>query len=229
MSYAYPGSEELALKDINLGISCGTKLCISGPNDSGKTTLTNTLAGLNHKYKGMITINNYSLRDLDYTNMRDKIAKNVSQEDIFEGSILDNITVGKPQVSVSDAIEAINMVGLSDKVNTLPNGLNTHILSGGKGFSSSFVSKIILARCLVKKPKLMILNDYFHSFQRSEKEKLIGLVMDMSICTVIAVSNDPAVMSACDRVILMEDGRIKAEGSYNELLAGGHLMDLVND
>lgn len=229
MSYAYPGSGDLALRDINLAISCGTKLCISGPNDSGKTTLTNTLAGLNHKYKGIITINNYSLRDLDYTNMRDKVAKNVSQEDIFEGSILDNITVGKPQVSVSDAIEAIQMVGLSDKINTLPNGLNTHILSGGKGFSSSFVSKLILARCLVKKPKLMILNDFFHSFQRSEKEKLIGLVMDMSICTVVAVSNDPAVMSACDRVVLMEEGRIKADGSYKELLTAGHLMDLVND
>jgi len=229
MSYAYPGAETLALKDINLSVSCGTKLCIAGANDSGKTTLTNTLSGLNHKYKGLITINGYSLRDLDFTNLRDKIAKNVSQEDIFEGSILDNVTVGKPQVSFSDAIEAIQKVGLQDKVNMLPNGMNTHIISGGKGYSSSFVNKLILARCLVKKPKLMILNDFFNGFQRSEKERLINLIMEMSICTVVAVSNDPAVMSACDRVILMENGGIKAEGSYNELLAAGHLTDLIND
>lgn len=229
MSYTYPGADRPALKDINLAVNCGTKVCISGANDSGKTTLTNTLSGLNHNYKGLITINSYSLRDLDFTNLRDKIAKNVSQEDIFEGSILDNVTVGKPQVSVSDAIEAIQMVGLQDKVNMLPNGMNTHILSGGKGFSTSFVNKLILARCLVKKPKLMILNDFFNTFQRSEKEKLINLVMQMNICTVVAVSNDPAVMSACDRVILMDDGRIKAEGSYTELLAGGHLTELVKD
>ncbi|HEY9117139.1 MAG TPA: ATP-binding cassette domain-containing protein, partial [Roseivirga sp.] len=229
MSYAYPRSQELALKDINLSISCGTKVCISGSNDSGKTTLTNTLSGLNHNYRGLITINGYSLRDLDYTNLRDKIAKNVSQEDIFEGSILDNVTVGKPQVSVSDAIEAIKMVGLSDKINMLPNGMNTYILSGGKGFSSSFVSKLILARCLVKKPKLMILNDFFNGFQRSEKEKLIDLVKSIEICTLVVVSNDPSVMQACDRIILMEDGTIKAEGTYNQLLASGNLTQLVKE
>ena len=169
------------------------------------------------------------MRDLDYTNLRDKIAKNVSQEDIFEGSILDNVTVGKPQVSVSDAVEAIQQVGLQDKVNMLPNGMNTHMLSGGKGFSTSFVNKLILARCLVKKPKLMILNDYFNGFQRTEKERLINLVMEMSVCTVVIVSNDPAVLSACDRVVIMDDGRIKADSNYKELLAAGYLSELVND
>ncbi|WP_305982669.1 peptidase domain-containing ABC transporter [Roseivirga thermotolerans] len=228
LNYSYPGADDLSLKNINLSIACGTKLCIAGGNESGKTTLTNMLSGLNHKYKGLITINGYSLRDLDFTNLRDKIAKNVSQEDIFEGTILDNVTVGKPQVSVSDAIEAIRLVGLQDKVNMLPNGMNTHILSGGKGYSTSFVSKLILARCLVKKPKLMILNDFFHMFQRSEKLKLIQLVMEMSVCTVVAVSNDPAVMSACDRVVLMEDGQIKADSTYEKLLSKGYLQDLVN-
>ena len=88
LNYSYPGADDLSLKNINLSIACGTKLCIAGGNESGKTTLTNMLSGLNHKYKGLITINGYSLRDLDFTNLRDKIAKNVSQEDIFEGTIL---------------------------------------------------------------------------------------------------------------------------------------------
>lgn len=227
LNYAYPNAQNLALKNINLSISCGQKICIAGPNDSGKTTLTNTLSGLNHNYNGLITINGYSLRDLDFTNLRDKIAKNVSQEDIFEGSILDNVTVGKPQASVSDAIEAIKMVGLNDTINMLPNGMNTYILSGGKGFSSSFVSKLILARCLVKKPKLMILNDFFYGFQRSEKEKLIEMVKNIDICTLVMVSNDPSVMQACDRIVLMDDGTIKAEGTYNQLLAAGNLTELV--
>ncbi|GAB5529179.1 MAG: ATP-binding cassette domain-containing protein [Roseivirga sp.] len=227
LSYTYPGSKYPAIHNITTGFACGEKVCISGGNESGKTTLTNTVAGINQEYEGALTINDYSLRDLDLTNLRDKMAKNVSMEDIFEGTILENIVVGKPQVSTRDAVDAIAKVGLSEKINMLPDGLNTQMLSSGKGFSSSFVSKLILARCLVKKPRLMILNDFFSSFQRSEKEKLIQLVTDEALCTLVAVSNDPMVMAACDRIILMENGTVAKEGTYSELLAAGYLNKII--
>jgi len=227
MSYTYPGQKEPAIKNITTGFACGEKVCIAGGNDSGKTTLTNTVAGINQGYEGAITINEYSVRDLDLTNLRDKLAKNVSEEDIFEGTILENIVVGKPMVTTRDAVDAIAKVGLGDKVNSLPDGLNTRMLSGGKGFSSSFVHKVILARCLVKKPRLMILNDFFGTFQRSEKEKLIQTVKDESLCTLVMVSNDPLVMEAADRVIVLEEGSILAEGSYGDLLRAGHLNNII--
>ena len=167
------------------------------------------------------------MRDLDLTNLRDKLAKNVSQEDIFEGTILENIVVGKPLVSTRDAVEALGKVGLSDMVNSLPDGLNTRMLSGGKGFSSSFIHKVILARCLVKRHRLMILNDFFGTFQRSEKEKLIKTVKEESLCTLVMVSNDPLVMEAADRVIVLEQGSILAEVSYGELLRAGHLNNII--
>jgi ABC-type bacteriocin/lantibiotic exporter with double-glycine peptidase domain len=227
LSYTYPGAKKPAIHNINTGFACGEKVCISGSNESGKTTLTNTVAGINQHFEGSLTINEYSMRDLDLTNLRDKMAKNVSLEDIFEGTILENIVVGKPQVSTRDAVEAIAKVGLADKINMLPDGLNTHIISGGKGFSSSFIGKLILARCLVKKPRLMILNDFFGSFQRSEKEKLINLVTEEALCTLVVVSNDPLVMAACDRIILLEDGTVRKEGTYAELLSGGYLNQII--
>lgn len=227
ISYTYPEDKAPAIHGINTGFACGDRVCISGGNDSGKTTLTNTISGMNLNYEGALTINDYSLRDLDLTNLRDKLAKNVSEEDIFEGTILDNIVVGKPQVSTKDAVDAINRVGLADKINMLPKGLNTPVISGGKGFSSSFVHKVILARCLVKKPRLLILNDFFGSFQRSEKENLVNLVTKESECTLIAVSNDPLVMAACDRVIVMEAGTIKTEGTYADLLSAGYLNKII--
>lgn len=227
LSYTYPGQKEPVLKNISTGFACGEKVCISGGNDSGKTTLTNTVSGINQRYEGSITINDYSVRDLDLTNLRDKLAKNVSEEDIFEGTILENIVVGKPLVTTRDAVEALSKVGLSDRINMLPEGLNTRMLSGGKGFSSSFVHKLILARCLVKKPRLMILNDFFGTFQRSEKEKLIKTVKEESLCTLVMVSNDPLVMESADRVIVLEAGQIKAEGTYGELLQAGHLNNII--
>ena len=227
LSYTYPGAEKPAIHNINTGFACGEKVCIVGGNESGKTTLTNTISGINQGYKGALTINEYSLRDLDLTNLRDKLAKNVSAEDIFEGTILDNIVVGKPQVSTKDAVEAMTVVGLADKVNMLPKGYGTEIISGGKGFSSSFVHKLILARCLVKKPRLLILNDFFSSFQRSEKEALLDVVTSNAKCTLVAVSNDPMVMSSCDRIIVMEKGTIAAEGTFSELLAAGYLNKII--
>lgn len=227
LSYTYPGADQPAIHHINTGFACGEKVCIAGGNDSGKTTLTNTISGINQGYAGALTINEYSLRDLDLTNLRDKLAKNVSAEDLFEGTILDNIVVGKPQVSTKDAIDAINKVGLSDKINMLPNGLETRVISGGKGFSSSFVHKVILARCFVKKPRLLILNDFFSSFQRSEKENLLEVVTSAAECTLVAVSNDPLVMAACDRIIVMENGTIATEGTYAELLSAGYLNKII--
>lgn len=227
LSYTYPGASSPAIHSINTGFECGENVCIAGGNESGKSTLTNTISGINQNYAGALTINDFSLRDLDLTNLRDKVAKNVSADDIFEGTILDNIVVGKPQISTKDAIKAVNLVGLSDKINMLPDGYNTQVISGGKGFSRSFVSRLILARCLVKKPRLLILNDFFSNFQRSEKEHLIDVVTSSAECTLVTVSNDPMVMQACNRVIVMEKGTILAEGSYAELLSAGYLNKII--
>ena len=184
-----------------------------------KTSLVNTLSGLHYDYEGIITINGVSLRDLDLSNLRDLIGKNVSQEDIFDGTILENILVGKPHATPQLAIESIKAVGLDQIINQLPDGLDTHIVSGGKGYSSSFINRFILARCLAKKPRLLILNDFFVSFTKSDKLELIHLLAGKDHhWTLLAISNDPIIMAACDSVIIMEGGTIKAHDSYEALL-----------
>ena len=128
------------------------------------------------------------------------------------------------------AIEAIRMVGLDEVINQMPDGLNTHIVSGGKGFSSSFVNRLILARCLAKNPKLLILNDYFVAFQKPDKLELITLLTKKEHnWTLLAISNDPIIMAACDTVVVMEDGNIKAHGSYEELLKNNAIKNFISE
>lgn len=219
LSYKYSDSKDYALKNLNFAVECGTKLCISGDHDSGKSTLTNALSGLNLDYQGLISINGYSLKDLNLTNLRDKVAKNVSEYDIFDGTILDNILVGNPYASHKLALESLNKLGLLERVNSLPEGINSHINSGGKGFSRSFVNKLILARCLAKEPELMILKDFFRHFQKKDKLNIINiLTSEENHCTLIAVSNDPIIMSACDKVLYMRDGKIVGYDSYEVLV-----------
>lgn len=227
VSYKYPSGDH-GLNNLTLSIQAGERICISGPGGSGKTTLTNIIAGLQGGFTGIVTINNYSIRDLDLTHLRDKIAKNISLDDIFDGTLLENITVGKPSEGIEDAIDAIEKVGLSDFVNSLPEGLNTHILSGGKGFSSSVNQRLILARCIAKKPEMIILNDYFNFMKKADKVQLIErLVNKENKWTFIVVSNDPLVMASCDRVVVIREGSILGEGKFDELMQQGLLGNYI--
>lgn len=228
LRYQYPGAKEI-LKGINLEIKAGERICIAGTGGAGKTTLTNIVSGLLPDFDGIVTINNYSIRDLDLTHLRDKIAKNISTEDIFDGTIYDNLTVGKPMKSVDDAIQALQQVGLSDDVNQLPEGLSTPLVSGGKGLPSSMIQKLILARCLAKKPALLILNDFFSGLKKATKLDLIKVVTSSdNPWTLIAVSNDPLIMAASDRVVVLQDGVIELQGTFDQLVKQGLINNYID-
>ena len=228
LRYQYPGAKEI-LKGINLEIKAGERICIAGTGGAGKTTLTNIVSGLLPDFDGIVTINNYSIRDLDLTHLRDKIAKNISTEDIFDGTIYDNLTVGKPMKSVDDAIQALQQVGLSDDVNQLPEGLSTPLVSGGKGLPSSMIQKLILARCLAKKPALLILNDFFSGLKKATKLDLIKVVTSSdNPWTLIAVSNDPLIMAASDRVVVLQDGVIELQGTFDQLVKQGLINHYID-
>ncbi|WPP52557.1 peptidase domain-containing ABC transporter [Catalinimonas niigatensis] len=228
LNYVYPGNKKSALKNINFTIKAGEKVCISGYHGSGKSTLANIIDGIYQSYEGSVTFNQFSLRDLDLSTLRDHIAKNVSQEDIFDGSVLDNVTLGKAHADYSVAVKAIEEVGLNDEVNQWKDGLHTEIISGGKNISTSTAHKLTLARCLAKQPKVIILNDFFHFFEGTEKLKLIRfLTSEAHQWSLLLVSNDPLIMKHCDRVLIMKDGEIVSDAKYDELSKDDHLQNIV--
>lgn len=229
LSYRYPDTNKQILRGVNLTVEPSEHICISGPGGTGKTTLTNIISGLHSGFEGSVTINDFSIRDLDLSHLRDRMAKNISAEDIFDGTILENITVGKSFESVQDVVSALQAVGAYDDIIRLPDGLNTPLLSGGKGFPSSLIHKIILARCLAKKPHLIILNDFFAGIKKQEKLIQLNALTDSTRpWTLIAVSNDPVVMAACDRVVILNDGVIETQGTFKELLASGSINNYLD-
>jgi ABC-type bacteriocin/lantibiotic exporter with double-glycine peptidase domain len=135
---------------------------------------------------------------------------------------LENISIGKKSEKIEDVINALDCVGLKDEVYALAGGLNSPVLSGGKGLSSSMIHRLILARCLAKRPELIILNDFFSGLSKSDKLDLIRCLIDPNVSrTLIAVSNDPLVMASCDRVIVLDKGQIIADNSYDMLTRSG--------
>ncbi|MBL6448172.1 ABC transporter ATP-binding protein [Fulvivirga sp. 29W222] len=229
LSYKFPDNHDYTLRDIDLFVKKSERVCIAGSGGSGKTVLTNVISGLLTEFHGAVTINNFSVRDLDLNNLRDRVGKNVSQEDIFEGTILDNVLLAKPYAKPEDAIWALEKVGALDDVNAMPQGLDTPVISGGKGLPSSLVNKLILARCLAKHPSLLILNDFFSGFSRPERMALMTmLIQPENSWTMWVVSNDPIVMAACDRVIVLKNGKLEAQGPFEELVNNGELKDILD-
>lgn len=219
LSYKYKDSDKIILKGVNLDIKAGERICITGLSGSGKNTLIEIIAGILDTFEGSITLNNMSLRDLNRDFLRDIIGKNVSIENIFDGTILENINMGKSSVSYNDVVWAVEKLALADYVNALPDGLLTEIMAGGKQFSSSVIIKIILARTIAKHPKLLILNDFLHDLNRDERLKIINFLLDKkNKWTMLCISNEPSLLASCDRVVILDDGQIVGQGTYQELL-----------
>lgn len=228
LTYAFPGTDSYNLGPVNLTIQPGEHVGICGPGDSGKTLLSNITAGLYLDYKGILTLDHYSMNDLDLTHLRELIGKNISSDDLFEGTLLDNLTVGNTRIRTEQVLWALERVGLSDFVNSLPQGLETPVVSSGKGLGQTTIQKLILARCLTKQPRMIVLNDFFSVFTRKEKLSLLHVLTDPDHhWTLIIVSNDPVVLAAMDRVLVLDKGVVRNEGTFEQLLSQNSLQDLV--
>jgi len=219
----HPDSNASALSGINLEIASGEKVCIAGQSGSGKSTLFGLLAGLYSGFEGSVMVNGYSLRDLDLTFYRDHLAANGPESDVFEGTLLDNVTVGNPKIKTTAAIDALSRAGLGETIASWHNGIDTTISSAGETISAGLAHRIMMARCIARNPQLMLLSDFFSGFSSREKLQLLNPAWNMDGATVICFSNDPAIMAACDRVVVLENGAIKTQGKFNELLKQGTL------
>lgn len=223
----YFHEQKPALKNISLQILPGERACIAGMAGSGKSTFVNIITGLLPEFLGSVTVNGYSLRDLDLTFYRDHISANGSVEEIFDGTWMENISVGNPSVNTESVLSAIALTGLTDEVNTLPHGLDTKVISSGRGMASSTAHKLLLARCLARPARLTIIHDHFSAFGRKEKMALLQQLLQLN-STLIFISNDPEVMAASTQLILFEKGELKTQGTYPELFSKGLLTEFLN-
>jgi ABC-type multidrug transport system fused ATPase/permease subunit len=176
-------------------------------------------------YTGSISYNGISLRDLNKASLLDHLGDYVSQEGIFDGSVLENIVIGRPNCKLENVQWAIEAAGLSGFVHGLPQGLNTRLVGGNVRISDSVSRKIIIARNIVERPSLLVLDDFLLGVERREKRRILELILSPEFnWTVILISNDPMIMSAADRLILMRDGSIVEDGVYSELKKSSTLL-----
>ncbi|MEA5428002.1 MULTISPECIES: ATP-binding cassette domain-containing protein [Arcicella] len=229
LSYRYPGETKYVLKKLNVDITPKESICITGTNGSGKETLLKILSAIFTDFEGAINYNGMSIRDVKLDSIRDSIERNLALDAIFDGTLLDNIAMGRSGVKYTDVKWALDSLNLSDFIAELPEGLNTSMIAGGKRFSESFIAKISVARCVVEKPKLLMITDIYRELHKAERLKTIAFLTDKSNpWTLLTISNDPMVMAACDKVIVLNEGEIVLQGKYQDLIKDIHFQEAID-
>ncbi len=214
LSYNFLDNNKPALNNINLEILPGERICICGPNGSGKHTLIRVLTGMLNDYQGTIMVNGFNIRDISLSSLRELIACNYSNTEIFEGSIEENISLGRPKVSPNLVYEAIRVSSLEDWIAEQPQGINTNLLAEARGHPVSIARKIMLARTLVGNPKMLILEDFIQNVDRLDmRQTITNLSNQQENWTLIGLSNNQNFMKLCDRIIGLENGEITYDGN----------------
>ena len=227
VSFQYEDSSRLTLDEVSLNIKKGEKVCIAGYNGSGKSTLVKLLGGLYTSYTGMITFNSIPLKNINLDSLRKKVGTLSMKDEIFNGSIMENITLGIENIPLQVIIKISKEIGLHSFINHLPNSYKTELIADGLNVPGSIRTKIILARTLICKPEILLLDNFMPRLERTEKQLIIDYLTNKeNPWTLIGISNNPKFAKKCDRVIVLQNGKIVHNDSFDKIEANPMVIDI---
>ena len=216
LHFAYEGRSEI-LCGLNLSIDRGQRASLVGASGAGKTTLASLLCGLQEASHGTVEIGGHDVRDLNLKSLRRQVGFVGDANEIFEGTIEENISLGRPTVSHQDVRWAIDTAQLSDELVRLPDGLNTVLVSGGRNLSRGQVQRVLIARAIAERPRLLILDEAFTGIDEKTKLKIIDRLFLSNSWTVLDISHDAEVVMRSDQVYVLSNGQICEAGSPSDL------------
>jgi len=210
--FKFPDSKNTILSDISLKIDQGERIFINGENGSGKTTLIRVLSGLLKPTSGSFYINDDTFKKIDLKQYRSQIGSIIYGESPFEGTYMENITFNDKNISQEDLKWALDGVQLTSFIKSLPKSLDTHIFPEGRQLSSSNAQKILLARSIIHKPKILFYEDPTDTMDEKVANEIIDFITAKEHkWTIIVSSKNPYWKTKCNREIIMQSGRIQQD------------------
>jgi ABC-type bacteriocin/lantibiotic exporter with double-glycine peptidase domain len=198
------------LQNISFKIPPKSRILINGANGAGKSTLLKLIAGILIPTNGNVFVNDRSLSTLKLNHYRSEIGSTLSGDSTFEGTIRENIVFNNPNISDDDIMEIFKHLKLLNFIKNQPKGLDNIIHPDGNHMPDSITKKLLLARAIIRKPKVLILEDPLDQIDKQESESITKFLMDkQNSWSLVIVSNETRWTSIIDEVITLEDGKIK--------------------
>jgi ABC-type bacteriocin/lantibiotic exporter with double-glycine peptidase domain len=218
VNFNYSDSSQYIVSGISLNIQAGENVTVTGSNGSGKSTLLQLMAGLYDIHHGTISYNGLPKGNLNISSLHSVIGDCFTYEQLFRGTVLENISMGREGATFENIRWAVENLGLAQFIKSLPKGFDSMINPEGKGLPRNVIIKLLLARSIADKPKLLLLEDVFENMSKTEKVHIVDFLSQKEHgWTMVVITRDAYAAKKSDRILWMENGTITQEGSYEEM------------
>ena len=222
LKFRYADNMPILFDGLNLTINSGDYIALVGASGCGKSTLMRLMLGLEHPQAGSIFYDQYDISDINLRSLRHYCIGICLQDgQLVEGTIRDNIIFSNPLLTDDDAWEAARMAALDDDIRNMPLGMDTHITTDGKGVSGGQRQRILIARALVRKPKVLFLDEATSALDNISQHTVVENLAKLN-CTRIVIAHRLSTIQQCNRIIVLKGGRVAADGNFEQLQAQGY-------
>ena len=231
VTFRYAGTERAALDDVSLVLAAGTRLALVGPTGAGKSTLAKLMARLYDPTDGAVTFGRVDMRDASLGSLRERVVVIPQEGFLFDGTVRDNLLIAKPGATEAELLAALDSLGLRERFESLPEGLDTEVRERGSRLSAGERQLVALSRAALVDPAVLVLDEATSNLDPGT-EMLIEAALDrlMTGRSVIVVAHRLTTVRRADRIAVVSDARIGEYGTHDELMTlGGHYAALVNN
>ncbi|MEV6036611.1 ATP-binding cassette domain-containing protein [Nonomuraea sp. NPDC052116] len=223
VSFAYPGTAMRILDDVSMVFKPGEFVAVAGPSGAGKSTLVRLLLGFEPPRTGQVLYDGGDLRDLDLRRVRAQVGVVMQQARVLRGSILENIIGDVPGATEEDAWWAARLADLDGDIAAMPMGLHTVVGEDNASFSGGQLQRLLIARALVKRPRVLILDEATSALDNHTQALVSRRIAELDI-TRIVIAHRLSTIKSADRIYVLDQGRVVADGPFEELMDDNRLF-----
>ena len=227
LSFRYNDNMPNIIDGLSLKIKSGQYIAIVGKTGCGKSTLMKLLLGFEKPDKGAIYYDGKDMESIEPRSLRKKMGIVMQNGSLFMGDIYSNIVISAPELTLEDAWEAAEQAGIADDIRKMPMGMHTLISEGAGGISGGQKQRIMIARAIAPKPKILIFDEATSALDNIT-QKIVSNSLDKLNCTRIVIAHRLSTIKQCDRIVVLESGKIIEDGTYEDLMRNqGYFAELV--
>ena len=227
VSFRYAENTPYVIDNLSLKIRPGQYIAIVGASGCGKSTLMRLMLGFEIPQKGVVYYDNNDLQQVDLKSLRQKIGTVMQDGKLFSGDIYSNIVISAPQLSIDEAWKAAEMAGIADDIRAMPMQMHTLISEGSGGISGGQRQRLMIARAIAPKPKILMFDEATSALD-NVTQQIVSESLDKLKCTRIVIAHRLSTIRQCDRIIVLDKGKIVEDGTFEELMENnGYFAELI--